>query len=532
MGVDTTIDLDLVTVNDLLARRWKETNTQWRDISGNKKETIKLRVDGPKISDKSSMIFYTKAIDLIHAFNDFGYQLFEPNVRCQITTSRVNREIAKQIETTKGIEQFKDLNNGVTLVYSSFSERDRYISLNRPGIVNGLQTVTTLASKHESLPDDIRTYFDDHCNILVRLYSKSKVNVPVLVKATNNQNPMEPRNLRSNDPEQIILERRFAELGWFYERKDYAWEAFTSDESSWPTLRNFTRRSFHVHTGQGGRPAVKRLDNQDVAQSWLAFTGYANDAVQRKRDLFIDDKFYNHAFTTRPTKHGSEYDFSFAEGQKDADLSPEAPLAEALLLSYLCNYVSQALTPSGRRHREASIARLNLVGQRKEDQDIRLNDDAKYLAGLIRTSASMLFTEVCGLVLFKAFGQSFYERTPFVLTQTDMSSVYRNADIEPIRINVSGEAPSPKDAELFSILWLTYMYLTDSIAEDISWRNSFFQQSSRPRFLYSVDMRRRLMAYINNFDSRLKGVGIPLTWTSHLERSGGLFRYVQQFKQR
>ena len=527
MGTNALLEIELISIDELISRRWREQNTEWRDASGHKNESIKLRVEGQKIKDKSSMIFYTKAIDLIDAYNRFGYQLFEPNVRCQITNSRVNREISKQVDTEKGIRQFKYLNNGVTLVYQSESSRETYVNLVKPGIVNGLQTVTTLAAKHSTMKGELKSYFEQKCDILVRIYGKSDISVPTLVKATNNQNPMEPRNLKSNDPEQILLEQRFAELGWFYERKDYAWEAFISDEKAWPTLKNATRRKFQVQTGAQGRPSVRRIDNQDAAQAWLAFTGHANEAVQRKRDLFTDERFYDHAFKARPIKHGSVYDFSFTDSRKAAVEQTSAPLAEALLLASLCNRLSDALTPKVRKHREACVERLNLVGRTREEQDVALNEDPKWLSGLIRASASMLFTEMCGMILFRALGESFYARVPLILQKTDMFCLFQDASVEPIRKIVEAKTPNPEENDLFSILWLTYSYLTDSIASDISWRNSFFQQSSRPRFLYSTDMRRRIKDYVENFDQRLRGIGVPLNWTGQIEKKGGVYEYVR-----
>ncbi len=184
LGVDVLFDIELITIETFLSLKWKRSNAQWRDVTGNKNQSMQLHVEGQKIRDKSSMIFYTRAIDLILAFNNFGYQLFEPNVRCQITNSRVNREIAKQVATEKGIEQFKDLNNGVTLVYQSFSEKDRSVILTKPGVVNGLQTVTTLTEAYNTMSEGLRKFFESTCHILVRLYSKSSVNVPALVIAT------------------------------------------------------------------------------------------------------------------------------------------------------------------------------------------------------------------------------------------------------------------------------------------------------------------------------------------------------------
>ncbi len=47
---------------------------------------------------------------------------------------------------------------------------------------------------------------------------------------------MKPRNLRSNDPEQLIYEQLFAELNWFYQRKEGAWRAFKGSHKGWPKL--------------------------------------------------------------------------------------------------------------------------------------------------------------------------------------------------------------------------------------------------------------------------------------------------------
>ena len=280
-------------------------------------------------------------------------------------------------------------------------------------------------------------------------------------------------------------------------------------------------------TGQGGRPLVRKVDNQDAAQAWLAFTGYANEAVQHKRELFTNDRFYDHAFKSRPLQHGSTHEFSFSEGRKEGAVSLKAPLAEALILGHLCTRLANALTPAMRQHREASIGRLRLIGRKKEDQDSALNDDAEWLAGLIRISASMLFAEMCGMVLFKAFGDQLYSALPGILNRTDMAYLFKNLSAEPIRAIVEAETPTPQENSLFSLLWLTHVYLTNSIAADMSWRNSFFQASSRPRYLYSAPMRRMLQQYVANFDNRLRGVGMPLNWTGVLEKRGGLFEYVR-----
>jgi hypothetical protein len=317
---------------------------------------------------------------LIEAYTRFGYQIFEPNVRCEIRNSSVNREIAAQIKTEKGIDDFKYLNNGVTVVCENRSRNGDKIRVKKPGIVNGLQTVTTLASAYDGLSIELKERFREHCQVLVRLYLKQKISVPTLVKATNNQNPMDPRNLRSNDDEQILFERLFADIGWFYERKQFAWEAFANDESSWPTLRNRTRQSFQFRTGQQGRPVVRRVNNQELMQTWLSFCGFVNEAVQRRRDFFVSDRFYDRVFKTRITKHGFDYDFSWGNSNIDEDAQPAAPSASTLLISYLTYQLANALIPTGREHRQQCVERLGLHGKTREEQDVILNEDPYWLA--------------------------------------------------------------------------------------------------------------------------------------------------------
>jgi hypothetical protein len=302
------------------------------------------------------------APDLVDAYTRFGYRIFEPNVRCEIKKSPVNKEISAQIKTLKGIKDFKHLNNGVTIVCENRSKNSKGLRITKPGVVNGLQTVSTLASTYASLTSDVKEAFEENCQVLVRLYFKNKILVPVLVKATNNQNPMEARNLRSNDDEQVVFEKLFADKGWFYERKQFAWEAFAQDEVSWPTLRNKRKQNFQVRSSHG-RLATRLIDNQDLMQTWLSFCGFVNEAVQRRRDFFIVDRFYDRVFKARLLRHGYDYDFQWSNPKIDDEAVPEAPSVPALLLSHLTYTLANDLIPTNKEHRQQCLLRLNLIGK-------------------------------------------------------------------------------------------------------------------------------------------------------------------------
>jgi hypothetical protein len=437
----------------------------------------------------------------------------------------VNREIAKQIDTERGIYEFKYLNNGVTIVCENRNRRDTSITVKKPGIVNGLQTVTTLSSAYEDLAPKLKKVFDDDCHVLVRLYLKQKIQVPRLVKATNNQNPMEPRNLRSNEDEQIVFERLFANLNWFYERKQFAWEAFSNDEASWPTLRNRKRSHFQVKVGVG-RPTIRKVDNQDLMQSWLSFCGFVNESVQRRRDFFSSDRFYDRVFKTRMTKHAFDYEFQWSNSKIDEDAASEAPTEHVLLLSHLTNSIANELIPTSRAHREQCIHRLGLQGKTREEQDVALNEDSTWLAGLIRAAAPMLYTELCGFVFFRGMGSELYNASPKLLRKTDMGAVFERLDVSGIRSRVTDSTPVPDKHELFSQLWLLFNDLVERLAEDHAWRSSFFQQSSRPRFMYSVETRKRLLKMVEQLDKTCATRRLNMVWSEHFDGAKGIFKAV------
>jgi len=526
-GTDVLCDIRLLTLDDFLSMRWKTQNVTWRDSRGKNDDNISLRIEGPAISDRAGMVFYTRAIDLVDAYSRFGYRIFEPNVRCEIRRSSVNREISAQVKTLKGIKDFKHLNNGVTIVCETRSKNGNSIRVKRPGVVNGLQTVSTLASTYGSLSAELKHTFDDDCHVLVRLYFKDKISVPSLVKATNNQNPMEPRNLRSNDDEQIVFERLFAEQGWFYERKQFAWDAFAQDEASWPTLKNKRKKNFQVKLVQG-RPITKLIDNQDLMQTWLSFCGFVNEAVQRRRDFFVIDRFYDRVFKSRINQHGYDYEFQWGSSKIDDEASPEAPAVSALIISHLTYRLANSLIPSSREHRQQCIARLGLGGKTREEQDLALNDDTLWLAGLIRSAAPMLFTELCGFVLFRSLGTQLYSVAPKLLTKTDLEPIFSRLDDSAVEHLAHSDSPAPKENEIFSQLWFVFNDLVERLAEDQAWRSSFFQQSSRPRFMYSPETRKRLLKNLEQYDKTCASRGLKMVWSEHFDQSKGVFKSVSK----
>ncbi|MBM7845873.1 hypothetical protein JOD20_004532 [Herpetosiphon giganteus] len=120
-------------------------------------------------------------------------------------------------------QNFYFLNNGITAICKSFSynalQKDDYIvRVQDLQIINGGQTCRTI---YETLKDiDDRGEYESVC-ILIRLYAIDDQNhdfVQKITHATNSQNPVDLRDLHSNDEVQQDLEIGIKDLGYIYRR--------------------------------------------------------------------------------------------------------------------------------------------------------------------------------------------------------------------------------------------------------------------------------------------------------------------------
>jgi len=112
---DQEIRVSTITIfiDDLIAERWRESNTDRRTSTGEREENTDLNVCGEMISAPKSLVFFTKAYDLVATFDRFGSQMFEPNVRCELKRSQVNEAIRESINArTRAAVMIRHKNTG------------------------------------------------------------------------------------------------------------------------------------------------------------------------------------------------------------------------------------------------------------------------------------------------------------------------------------------------------------------------------------------------------------------------------------
>jgi hypothetical protein len=518
----------LHTVDHIIDGKWREQNRDWKDLKGKKFDRIQLTPRNEAfISDHANAIFYCATIDLVRAYDSLGYQLFEPNVRANIKNSSVNQAIRDSVMHQRTRRDFRFLNNGVTLVCDSFgtpSKNRPQFSVLHPGVVNGLQTVVALHQAYQSLSDQDKEDFEQNCWVLVRLLtSKAVEDITQVVRSTNNQNPMKARNLVSNNKEQLIYARVFAEqLGWFYEAKEGAWDAFDKDPQRWrPRLR---KRPKDFRSGR----KVRRIDNANLAQEWLSFIGFAHEAVNEKKELFSSQRFYDLIFNRITLHHG--FDYGFSRERAVGDSEERSPDPSVMLTAFLAHRFAEEIPPSASQNRQEAKTRLSdregtdFSAMTRAEVDARLSLDDKFVLNQALKGMSFLFIEFVGFVFFRALGKEMHQYGQRVLKNHSLALLANDYDIETVRERINTETNDPYD--VLAVLWFVFVETIEDMLNS-SWGSSYRAANIKVRFIYSKETRERLHREIQNTDEYMKKRTVKKPWAIGVEEGQGLFDFVR-----
>lgn len=159
-------------------------------------------------------------------FNEHGDKLLERNIRryLGLHTNRVNTAIHETLSDPQKADKFYFFNNGITIVcdkfeYNAFQQTDHKVQLKSLQVINGGQTCKTI---QETLNEGLPGLTGESAYVMVRIYQLAESNkdfVQDMTYATNSQNPVDLRDLRSNDDLQKQLEIGISDLGYTYKRQ-------------------------------------------------------------------------------------------------------------------------------------------------------------------------------------------------------------------------------------------------------------------------------------------------------------------------
>lgn len=185
-----------------------------------------LKLNGKAIQEnfnyKRVILGRVSVKDIYEIMDRYGDQLLEKNIRRYLGRNVVNDGIIDTLLSDEKRQNFFFYNNGITMVCEKFSfnalqDKDWIIKIEQLQIINGGQTCKTIyrTLKEHSDIDFSQVY------LLVRLYevNDDESVIQDITYATNSQNPVDFRDLKSNDQRQRLIETGAADLGYAYKRK-------------------------------------------------------------------------------------------------------------------------------------------------------------------------------------------------------------------------------------------------------------------------------------------------------------------------
>jgi AIPR protein len=172
------------------------------------------------------MVARIAATEIAALIDRHGERLLERNIRryLGLKGNRVNESIRDTLQGDQA-SNFYFYNNGIILTCQKFSynalQNNNYqVKVENLQIINGGQTCLTIAKTLNQ-----RQLFGNNAQdayVLIRIYELPSDNddfVQQITYATNSQNPVDLKDLRSNDDLQRRLEIDIAQLGFNYRRK-------------------------------------------------------------------------------------------------------------------------------------------------------------------------------------------------------------------------------------------------------------------------------------------------------------------------
>lgn len=208
--------LELISADDLFS-----LDVQRRQTLKNKKislpyfgdKIISSEIETEKVKGRIATI---KGEELAKLVVEYGEVLFEKNVRGWMSLRKFNKDILKSCSSDDDADLFWFLNNGLTIICEKcVPDPDKKIlSLTNPQIINGQQTSRVLerAFRDKILKNGVK--------VLLKIYETVDADIIVKVaKATNSQLVVKSRDLVSNNPEQIAVQKEFLRYSYACERQ-------------------------------------------------------------------------------------------------------------------------------------------------------------------------------------------------------------------------------------------------------------------------------------------------------------------------
>ena len=192
-----------------------------------------------QIGDVKVIFAPLKGNDLIRLDGIASSELFAWNVRGSLGRTKVNKDIGRSIDNPTEHKNFLLYHNGLTVLCQQLNKDGDKITISKYSVVNGCQSLTSLYDHRSKVTDDLRVL-----TRLIELPTDHELTEKI-THHSNNQNPINARDLQSNSTIQRRLQNEFLAA--------YAGEVF-----------------YRIKRGEPDQ-AVQVIDNDEAGRLLLAF---------------------------------------------------------------------------------------------------------------------------------------------------------------------------------------------------------------------------------------------------------------------
>ena len=248
-----------------------------------------IAMDGP--AGQKMYIGFIRLADLNQMHKSLGSRFFDRNIRYGLGESEaVNRSISnalKQVilDQSELPSSFAFNHNGVTLFAERVEPNNSSWHLIAPCLLNGAQTVTTLAGFLDKYKDNLKLSEGnkeyEEIRVLCKIITKADQKFVTKVTINNNrQNPVDPWNLHANDLIQLELQDKLqGDVGVYYERQENA----------------FNQLSIEDLEDYGIKEESKAIQMLKLTQTFILTDGQIS-RISKMAKIFEDDKIYDQVF--------------------------------------------------------------------------------------------------------------------------------------------------------------------------------------------------------------------------------------------
>ena len=518
---------------DELRKKWSNDNQQFkisvRDYNDIATELNLSLIAGErpkeiKLNFKASTVVHTDewgyglvpAFTFYELFNKHHMALFDLNVRYFLEQSSVNKDILDTLSTVPGQKRFHLLNNGVTVacenwrksnVRTKSNESQPWMTLYKAQIINGCQTVISIYRAYTQMDEEYKQrHLKENCFVPVRIVKTSNRGLlDEVVTASNNQNKMSSRNLRSNTRVQRVLQQKFDQLKprWFYERKDGEFES----------LKRYPGRTFKPKEYESeGRYRI--VSNEAIAKAWLSFTGFSTFASEQINAFeSVGDPItagrYELLFNKRPTtQHWSAITLGPQVEFNEDNFEPSSPAPEQYLLSYLVLEFVKAYLPSPQANKkecEEHLRKSKKITEYSsaEDKNKAMMEDERYLLNQILSNMKEVIVELFTWIFAQTYGPINEITARQLLRLPGLSDIYENPDIKSY-VKILKET-DPK-VKINNILFICMEFIKEGVLRWMSvYKREYLASQRRIRYLHSPQVIEQVKGYLVHANESTRG---------------------------